>query len=238
MGVAVGVKRRVTARRGSAALAALCAVAGSALAPGAASAQSLDQPSLVLSVGYPLEVGKPAPVRATGTAPSELVLSVFVDPLGAPCPEAAAERPGHAIVIAPDTIVVGAFSVGSSYEPDRKGPQTACAYLGPTTASSSARAAQEGFVNGALLRAAVARHTVPTSLRRHGFAKRVVDAVKQRCRRRARDEFRCRFEVHFRGYDLTGAGRVTLTADGVSYRFRVVAQEERFVLTDRNEERA
>lgn len=84
------------------------------------------------------------------------------------------------------------------------------------------------------LRAPVAKSTVVAALNRHGFAHRVVKAVRIDCRRRSRYGFGCRFSSRFRGYQLSGRGAVKLGA-GLSYRFRVKAQGVRFLLTDRNE---
>jgi hypothetical protein len=84
------------------------------------------------------------------------------------------------------------------------------------------------------LRESVAQRTVERALQRHGFARRVVKALKTDCRRRARDEFKCSFEAKFPGYSLKGRGSVRLTRK-LTYRFKVKAQGERFNLTDKNE---
>jgi hypothetical protein len=85
-----------------------------------------------------------------------------------------------------------------------------------------------------LLRAPVARRTVVTALRRHGFARRVWKSVRIDCNRRGRASFGCRFSSRFPGYRLRGKGEVKLRAR-LSYRFRVKAQGVRFTLTDENE---
>ena len=84
------------------------------------------------------------------------------------------------------------------------------------------------------LKESVAERTVATALQRHGFAKRVVRAVRVNCSRRAYSAFSCKFSSNFPGYRLTGRGEVKLRAH-LSYRFRVKAQGVRLTLTDRNE---
>jgi len=214
-------------------------ICGLALAwPGIAQARidPYAQPTLVLEVDKKLEVGHRARVTATGIAPSLLLLTIFVDPLGATCPPAATDRPARAKVLISDLSVGDAYSVDARYRPMRPGTEMFCGYLGPSDAPA-VKASEARIVHVALLRAAVARHTVPLALRRHGFARRVVRALEQHCRRTSRDAFACRFKAQFEGYKLVGKGGVRLTADGVTYRFRVRAQGVHFVLTDRNEER-
>jgi len=84
------------------------------------------------------------------------------------------------------------------------------------------------------LRASVARRTVAVALRRHGFARRVVESLHVDCRRRGRTAFACRFSSRFSGYRLTGRGQVRLGSH-LSYSFRVTAQGVHFTLTDDNE---
>ncbi len=86
------------------------------------------------------------------------------------------------------------------------------------------------------LRAGRARRTVAASLRRHDFANEVVANLEQRCRRRGRSTFACRFSSAFPGFRLSGRGPVELKRR-VSYRFRVRAQGQTFTLTDENEGR-
>jgi DNA-binding beta-propeller fold protein YncE len=86
------------------------------------------------------------------------------------------------------------------------------------------------------LRAGRARRTVAASLRRHDFADQVVGNLKQRCRRRSRSMFSCRFSSAFPGFSLSGRGSVELKRR-VSYRFRVHAQGRTLTLTDENEGR-
>jgi Bacterial Ig-like domain len=82
-----------------------------------------------------------------------------------------------------------------------------------------------------------AKRTVATALRRHKFAKRVIDNLERSCTRRGRYTFSCRFSSAFPGYSLKGHGRVELRRGRISYRFVVRAQGERAVLTDENEGR-
>lgn len=84
------------------------------------------------------------------------------------------------------------------------------------------------------LKESVAERTVARALQRHGFAKRVVRAVRANCSRRAYSAFSCKFSSNFPGYRLKGRGEVKLRAH-LSYRFRVKAQGVRLTLTDRNE---
>ena len=82
-----------------------------------------------------------------------------------------------------------------------------------------------------------AERTVATALRRHKFAKRVIDNLERSCTRRGRYTFSCRFSSAFPGYSLKGHGRVELRRGRISYRFVVRAQGEKVVLTDENEGR-
>jgi hypothetical protein len=84
------------------------------------------------------------------------------------------------------------------------------------------------------LQASRAERTVVTALKRHGYARRVVKALRTNCHRKSRTTFGCKFSSRFRGYRLKGSGEVKLRAD-LSYRFRVKAQGVRFTLTDKNE---
>jgi hypothetical protein len=217
----------------------LCALALAAALPSAAVAQGgpYGEAALSLDINGPLVVGHPTTVSASGVAPAPFVLSVFVDPLGRPCPSSAANRPTEADVLVPDLGVEGSFSVEVDYRPESRGDHTFCAYLGPSEDAPEVTATTSRTVRNPFLRASVARHTVPLALRRHGFAHRVVHSVKPHCHRRGRQEFRCRFAVRFPGYKLVGRGQVRAAARGLVYRFRVRAQGVRFVLTDSNEER-
>ncbi len=85
------------------------------------------------------------------------------------------------------------------------------------------------------LEAGRAGRTVATALRRHKFAKRVIDNLEQTCTRRGRFKFSCRFSSSFPGYRLKGHGPVELRRGRISYRFVVRAQGQRVVLTDENE---
>jgi hypothetical protein len=194
--------------------------------------------ALSLDVDGQLVVGRSATVTASGVAPSPLVLTVFSDPLGRPCPSSAAARPTEAEVLVSGLGVDNSFSVEAEYRPDSPGNKTFCAYLGASEDSPAATATTSRIVRDPFLKASVARHTVPLALRRHGFARRVIHSVKPRCKRRSGQVFRCRFGAHFPGYKLVGRGQVRMNADGVAYRFRVRAQGVRFILTDSNEERA
>jgi hypothetical protein len=194
--------------------------------------------ALELDVARELVVRDRAKVRATGTTPAPLMLSMFVDPLGRPCPPSATARPAKARVLVSERLVGGSFSVGARYRPTRHGGQTFCGYLGPSEdAPTVSASASETVKPPPLLRAAAARHAVRLALRRHGFTHRVIDELEQRCRRHGRAAFRCRFEAKFRGYELDGRGKVRRTAHGLTYRFHVRAQGVRFVLTHRNEGR-
>ena len=82
-----------------------------------------------------------------------------------------------------------------------------------------------------------AERTVATSLRRHKFAKRVIANLEERCSRRGRLKFTCRFSSAFPGYRLKGHGPVELRRGHISYRFVVRAQGQKLVLTDENEGR-
>jgi hypothetical protein len=194
--------------------------------------------ALSLDVDGPLVVGHPATVTASGVAPSPFVLTVFADPLARPCPASAAGRPTEAEPVVSGLGVENAFSVDADYRPQSTGDVTLCAYLGPSEDLPVVTATTSRIVRNPILKASVARHTVPLALRRHGFARRVIHAVRPRCKRRGRQVFHCRFGAHFPGYKLVGRGQVRMKADGVAYRFRVRAQGVRFILTDSNEERA
>lgn len=220
----------------------LCGVAlAFAVAP-AATAEAQGGPygevALSLDVDGPLVVGHRATVTASGVAPSPFVLTVFADPLARPCPASAVGRPTEAEVLISGLGVDNAFSVDADYRPQSPGDLTLCAYLGPSEDMPAATATTSRIVRDPFLKASVARHTVPLALRRHGFARRVIHAVKPRCKRRGRQVFRCRFGADFPGYKLVGRGQVRMNAVGVAYRFRVRAQGVRFILTDSNEERA
>jgi hypothetical protein len=84
------------------------------------------------------------------------------------------------------------------------------------------------------LKAPVARRTVSVALTRHGFARRVVKALKINCHRRSRATFGCNFSVRFPGYRLKGKGKVN-QGFHLSYVFHVKAQGVSFNLTERNE---
>jgi hypothetical protein len=238
MGVRVRAQRRLRAPA-VVGLAAVCAttLGGGALQAPSAAAQSPGSgaAALAVHVNKKLVAGQLAKVSATGTAPETLAVWIFVDPLARPCAATAAARPSEAITVVSGVPVGGAFSVSDRYRPLSDGSQTFCAYLSKGEATPGVAAAATGTVKLPTLAARVARQTVKVALRRHGFAKRVIDATEQRCRRRNRFSFACRFEAAFRGYRLKGRGRVEVTAKGVSYRFRIEAQGARFVLTDDNE---
>jgi hypothetical protein len=223
----------------------LCVVCGIALvfagAPAATAAAQGDpygEVGLSLDVDGPLVVGHTATVTASGVAPAPFVLTVFADPLARPCPGSAADRPTEAAVLVSGLAVDNAFSVDADYRPQSPGDVTFCAYLGPSEDLPIATATTSRIVRDPFLKASVARHTVPLALRRHGFARRVIHAVKPRCKRLGRQAFRCRFGARFPGYKLEGRGQVRMKPDGVAYRFRVRAQGVRFILTDSNEERS
>lgn len=191
---------------------------------------------LVLSVPADLKVGRPATVQVEGFARAGEQLTVFVDPKGRECPASASARPADAISLVDDVTSEGVFRVEATYRPQRHGKRSFCAYLTASSADVDLRAGEERVVIARRLRAAVARRTVATALKRHGFARRVVKSVDRDCRRRSRSVFACKFSAGFPGYRLKGKGQVRLGID-LSYRFRVKAQGVRFTLTDENEER-
>ena len=78
--------------------------------------------------------------------------------------------------------------------------------------------------------------TVVRALRRHDFSPRVVDNLEQRCRRRSRSRFSCRFNSSFPGYSLSGRGFVELKQH-LTYRFAAQAQGSKLKLTSENEDR-
>jgi hypothetical protein len=84
------------------------------------------------------------------------------------------------------------------------------------------------------LQEARAKRTVAVALRRHDFAKRVIQHLEETCDRAGRFKFSCRFSSTFPGYSLTGRG-VVERRKRLSYRFRARAQGRRMTLTDENE---
>ena len=86
------------------------------------------------------------------------------------------------------------------------------------------------------LQEARAKRTVAVALRRHDFAKRVIQHLEETCDRAGRFKFTCRFSSTFPGYSLTGRG-VVERRKRLSYRFRARAQGRRMTLTDENEGR-
>lgn len=87
------------------------------------------------------------------------------------------------------------------------------------------------------LEAGRAERTVVTALRRHKFAKRVINNLEKGCNQRGRFKFSCTFSSAFPGYRLKGSGPVELRRGHISYRFVVRAQGKKLVLTDENEGR-
>src|SRR5665809_726 len=67
------------------------------------------------------------------------------------------------------------------------------------------------------LKAGRVKRTVATALRRHKFANRVVENLEQRCTRRGRFRFSCRFSSAFPGYRLNGRGPIELRRGRISY---------------------
>jgi hypothetical protein len=218
------------------AFACLLWVAGTAaLAPGHAAARADVAPSLTLEVARNPVVGQPTGVTATGTAPSGYSIWMFVDPNSTVCPPDPDARPPGAISVASALPVGESFSVLGLYRPTHTGQQSFCAYLRRSASDAAVAAIEVRTVLEPLLPPTVARHTVVAALRRHGFAERVIGALESRCHRHSRTKFVCRFKARFRGYDLKGHGRVARRGGELSYRFRVTAQGERFLLTQRNE---
>jgi hypothetical protein len=217
-------------------LACLTAVLSSALWASDAAAQGPSvQPSLTLIVGHNPVVGRTVPVTATGTAASGYSVWIFVDPESTTCPPDPSYQPPGLAVIAPGVAVGESFSVSGLYQPDRTGQQSFCAYLWRSSTDPAVAAIEVRKVLRPPLPAEVARRMVEVGLKRHGFAERVVEALKAHCGRRGRTVFGCRFEARFRGYRLSGHGWVRQLDDEITYRFRVRAQGQRFVLTDHNE---
>jgi hypothetical protein len=231
------VRVRPAACRASLAWAGIASIALAAawLAPGEAKADVYTQASLDLQIDGKLTVGELVTVTASGTAPPGLAVWAYVDPQGEACPPTAFAQPEGAIVIASGVAVGEQFAISGGYRPDQPGPDSFCAYLGPSVLSPTVTVATAREVLRTPLRAGIARRSVATALERHGFARRVVRALETHCHRRALREFRCRFSARFPGYELSGHGRVRRIDDRLTYRFKVRAQGERFVLTQRNE---
>jgi hypothetical protein len=221
------------------AFACLAWLAGAAaLAPSQAGAQDPVAPSLTIMVEPNLVVGEQHAVTASGTAPSGYSVWIFVVPQGAGCPPDPSGQPAEAVSIASGVPVGESFSVLGLYRPESTGLQSFCAYLwrSPTDAAVAVITVREVLPPVApLLREADARRTVELALRRHAFAERVVEALNEHCHRRGPTVFACRFKARFRGYRLAGHGWVRRLDAKVTYRFKVRAQGQRFVLTDGNE---
>jgi hypothetical protein len=190
--------------------------------------------SLMLELPGKLVVGRRATVRAEGNAVAGDELSVFVDPQGKQCPSAASAEPARAISLISEVTDEGAFRVEETYRPQSAGSRTFCAYLGASVDQADVQASEHRRVSARRLQASVARRTVVTALKRHGFARRVVKSVHVDCRRRSRNAFGCKFSDRLPGYRLRGGGQVKLGVD-LSYSFRVTAQGVRLTLTDDNE---
>jgi hypothetical protein len=190
---------------------------------------------LSLSLPRRLEVDTRATVRVEGAANAGDELSVFVDPKGGECPSSASAPPVDAISLVSEVANDGVFRVTAAYTPRRLGDRSFCAYLGASSQEDHIQTSVNRRVIAQRLRASSARRTVVTALKRHGFAHRVVKAVKPDCHRRSRTEFACEFSADFPGYELKGRGRVRQDV-GLSYRFRVKAQGVHLTLTDENEE--
>jgi hypothetical protein len=206
-----------------------------ALAPSPAAAQDSVEPSLTLRVDRNLVVREQLAVTATGAAPAGYSVWIFVVPQSSECPSDPSGQPAEAVSIASGVSVGESFSVSGLYRPVTTGRHSFCAYLRSASTQAAVAAVELRRVLPPLLSSAVAHHTVVAALRRHGFAERVVDALDSRCKRRGRTVFACRFKASFRGYELTGRGRVKRPGLNLTYRFRVIAQGKRFVLTERNE---
>jgi hypothetical protein len=233
---------------GPAALIAICAVAmgaGGATEPGAASASSVGvegagapiEPgdvSLQLSVHPIPEVRKPADIRAQGFTDVAVTLWVYEDPRGGGCAATPAARRFRTRTVIEGLQVEGAFDETRRLKMRNPGLHTFCAYLSPDPNSAWTITAIESRVRSPLLRARRARATVPAALKRHGFADRVLGNLENRCRRRTRSKFSCRFSSAFPGYSLTGSGSVELRKR-LNYRFTVFAQGRALTLTNENE---
>ena len=193
--------------------------------------------SVTVFLGGRFEQYRRVTVGAEGLAESASFLWVYEDPIGLGCSPTVAERPWERtrLVIGP-TPVDGSFSVARRLRLGRTGPHTFCGYLGPDSGTATATSFTGRFVETPLLTAKRARRTVKASVRRHEFADQVVENLEQRCRRRSRSKFTCRFSSEFPGYSLRGRGPVQLRRK-ISYRFRVVVQGETVILTDENEGR-
>jgi hypothetical protein len=240
MSVGFDRNRKRTVKCGSVILVGLCAllIAVTAQPTGKAGAAPYDPPpprwQLTVDVDKPLRVAKTSLVRAIGVASPRVRLWLFVAPLGEGCPPSPSAQPVDAAVLATGLPVEGDFEVDAAYRPRDFGRRSFCGYLGPSGDVVYAFSGVERGVRRPLLRARVARRMIRVALRRHGLGKRVVESLQERCRRRERSEFSCRFSSEFPGYKLTGRGRVWID-DEISYHFRVRAQGVRFTLTDTNE---
>jgi hypothetical protein len=206
-----------------------------AIAPASAAAQVEVQPALSLEVGRNLIVGQSFTVTAAGTAPVGYLAWLLVDPDGSGCPFDPNAMPARARSMASAVPVSGAFSISGRDRPRSAGELSVCAYLRRSSDDPAVVAVEVRNVLEPALPLAVAERTVVAALRRHGFAERVVRALESDCDRRGRTKFKCRFEARFRGYELSGRGRVSRRGGELAYRFRVTAQGVRFVLTERNE---
>ena len=191
--------------------------------------------SLELDVPGKLTVGRRATVVASGTAFADDQLSVFVDPKGKACPASAESVPRRMFSVVSEAPEEGGLRERGTYLPRRAGERTFCGYLGGAPGRAEVQASEKRRVTPRRLRESIARREVVDSLRRHGFARRVVKSLRVDCRRTGPSAFACRFSDGIPAYRLMGRGQVRLGVD-LSYRFRVTAQGVRFTLTDENED--
>jgi hypothetical protein len=194
------------------------------------------EPSLRLFVGKHPQIDKRLKVRAVGFADSSLKLRVYVDPRGGACAAGPSAQPRRAERIISRT-VSGEFRVEKRHKMKSRGRHTFCGYLGAAAGGSGPTSdSKSRLVRRPRLKVQTAQRTVSRALRRHEFAGRVVRNLEQRCRRRNRATFSCRFSSSFPGYRLTGRGSVRL-GKRLSYRFQITVRGQRIALTDKNEGR-
>jgi hypothetical protein len=193
-----------------------------------------EEGTVELFTGRPLELYRRSAVGARGLADGTLKLWVYDDPLGRPCAATVADRPPRTRNVIGGLEVAGSFRERRKLELRKARRHRFCAYLGPDAKTATDTSFKARRVKLPRLKPGRANRTVPASLRRHDFASTVIENLEQRCRRRSRNKFKCRFSSEFPGYSLEGRGRVTLKRK-ISYRFRVRAQGEAARLTDENE---
>jgi hypothetical protein len=193
-----------------------------------------EETSVDLFVNGRVEQHRRFVVGAEGFSSLPLELWIYEDPQGRACADTIADQPPRSRRLMTAVEVEDAFRERVRMETTIPGEHSFCAYLGPFEEFAFDTSFKARRVLTPLLKAGRAKRTVTLSLKRHGFADRVVKNLETKCRRRDRSEFACRFSSAFPGYSLSGRGRVEL-ARRISYRLRAKAQSRRVVLTDENE---